>query len=82
MREDNTMDDEKKYEEFGFTISNQESLRKLYEFKDKHKRTCWDKYHDVTGALLAYTAIPTGVGVFYTVECECGDKLLLSEDCF
>ena len=51
---------------------------KLLSFEKKHK-SCFDKYHDFTGALFSYTFIPTGVGTAITVSCPCGEELRIGD---
>lgn len=63
-----------------FSITNQDDLKRIGEFKTKHLRSCRAKYPDFTGAMFKYTAIPTGLGSLYIVQCPCGEKIALYGD--
>ena len=37
-----------------------DQFNKVIEFENAHKQSCFEVYHDVTGALLSYEFIPNG----------------------
>ena len=58
-----------------FEISGKD-LEKLKIFKKEHE-PCFEKFHDLIGAQFVYTFIPTGLGMYITVKCSCGEKQIL-----
>ena len=52
---------------------------KLLNFEKEHKKSCLDKYADSFGSLFAYTFVPSGLGDIVSVQCECGEKLFISD---
>lgn len=45
---------------------NEEESKAVYEFLKKHRETC---FHGSAGDQFEYTFLPTGLGLFTTVEC-------------
>lgn len=63
----------------GFPISKEE-MDKINDWEDKHiKAKHWDNIHNrpksfgAIGGNFTYKFIPTGIGVFGSVKCSCGE---------
>lgn len=65
-------------EEIKFSISGK-AYKSLRAFEKEHSR-CIDDFSDCTGAQYEYNFIPTSLGMLTSVQCSCGDMLLLSDD--
>jgi len=70
----------KNKQKISFEISGDDYI-KFKVFERTHKR-CIDNYPDVSGAQYEFSFIPSGLGVFKTVTCSCGETLLLHSDIF
>lgn len=62
-----------------FEISNKEDLEKLRVFMKQHRR-CKYIHHDVACACFTYSVTPTMLGPLYSLECSCGEKIILDGD--
>ena len=61
-------------EDFIKTTFDKTEYDKAIVFIKKHTKECYRKYADVTGSLLSYKFIPTGLGPLMEIECSCGCK--------
>ena len=77
MMEDD--EDDTPLELIRFEISNKDDLEQLRVFMKRHRR-CRYIHHDMTGACFTYSCTPTGLGPLYSVECSCGEKIILGGD--
>lgn len=53
--------------------------KKAIKFIKTHNERCFDKFHDVSGALLIYEFIPTCIGCSLNIRCSCGDGLTIND---
>ncbi len=57
---------------------SENEYKKAIEFIKSHNKKCFEKYCDVSGALLSYEFIPSGIGCMMTIKCSCGCELNIS----
>ena len=58
-----------------FSITDQDDLKKIRAFQEKHMEKCRKRFWDFTGAMFEYSALPTGLGTMYSVRCPCGKEI-------
>ena len=66
-------------EDFIKITFDENEYKKAIKFIETHTKKCFNKFHDVSGALLSYEFIPTSIGCLLTIKCSCGDELSIDD---